>query len=183
MSGPTACDAGPVTDADAHGQREGLDGTRVAYSERLWAPVWAWILVPALVSVVAIAYGAAYGAGIGAVGLIGGSAVGWIALIAWSPIIRVDDRVLRAGRARLPLRYAGDAQPLIGPAFREELRAGDARSFVVIRPWAMRGGVTVPVTDEQDPHPRWLVASRRPDRLADALTAARTQHARADQAE
>lgn len=162
---------------------EGLDGTRVAYSERLWAPPWAWVLVPALVSVVAIAYGSAYGATVGALGLIAGTLIGWLALFAWSPVIRVDDRVLRAGRARLPLRYAGDARPLVGVAFREELRAGDARSYVVIRPWATRSGVIVPVTDDEDPHPRWLVASRRPDTLAEALSTARAQHTRADRAE
>lgn len=174
---PIACDPGLVTGD------EGLDGTQVAYSERLWAPVWVWLLVPALVSVVAIAYGSAYGTAIGAVGLIAGSLAGWLALIAWCPVIRVDDRVLRAGRARLPLRYVGDVQTLMGPAFREELRAGDARSFVVLRPWAMRSGVVVAVTDDADPHPRWLVASRRPGTLAEALAAARAQQARVDRAE
>ena len=162
---------------------EGRDGERVAYAERLWAPVWAWILVAALVSVVAIAYGSAYGVAVGGALMAAGTALGWWGLLAWSPAIRVDDRVFRAGRARLPVRYVGTPEVLLGDAFRAELRTGDARSYVVIRPWAMRRGISVPVTDADDPHPRWLVASRRPERLANALALARTQPAATDPAE
>lgn len=162
---------------------EGRDGTRTTYSERLWAPVWAWLLPPALVSVVAIAYGSAYGALLGWLLLGFGTAIGWWALAAWSPLVRVDDRVLRAGRARLPLRYAGPPEALIGQAFREEVRSGDARAYVVVRPWATRSGVSVPVTDLEDPHPRWLVASRHPERLAAALESARAQALPTDPAE
>lgn len=162
---------------------EGRDGTAVVYAERLWAPVWLWILVPALISVVAIAYGSAYGAGFGAIGMAVGTLVGWAGLIAWSPRIRVDDRVLRAGRARLPLRFAGHPEVLSGARLREEERSGDARSYVVTRPWAGRGGISVPVTDEEDPHPRWLIASRHPGQLAEAVRAARAQDRPTDPAE
>ncbi len=44
----------------------------------------------------------------------------------------------------------------------------DARAFLVIRPYLKRA-VRVPVTDPADPTPYWLVGSRHPDALAEAL--------------
>ena len=153
------------------------------YAERLWPPPWVWLLPPALVSVVAIAYGSAYGTSLGWLLLAVGTAIGWCALVAWSTRLRVDERVFRAGRARLPLRYAGPPEALAGEDFRTAVRSGDARAYVVVRPWRTRSGVSVPVTDPEDPHPRWLVASRHPDRLAAALESARAQALANDPAE
>ncbi|MFM8240992.1 MAG: DUF3093 family protein [Actinomycetota bacterium] len=162
---------------------EGRDGTAVRYTERLWAPLWLWLLVAGLVGLLAVAYGAAYGVGVGAVGMVAGTLLCWIGLVAWSPLVRVDDRVLRAGRARLPLKYTGEPELLSGELMRDALRNGDARTFVLRRPWTNRGGICVAVTDDDDPHPRWLVASKRPQRLADAVRAARAQLGHADPAE
>ncbi|MFM7597083.1 MAG: DUF3093 family protein [Actinomycetota bacterium] len=162
---------------------EGRDGTAVRYTERLWAPLWLWLLVTGLVGLLAVAYGAAYGVGVGAVGMVAGTLLCWIGLVVWSPLVRVDDRVLRAGRARLPLKYTGEPELLNGELMRDALRNGDARTFVLRRPWTNRGGICVAVTDDDDPHPRWLVASKRPQRLADAVRAARAQLGHADPAE
>ena len=47
----------------------------------------------------------------------------------------------------------------------------DARAYLVLRPY-VRGAVRVHVLDPDDPAPYWLVSSRRPERLAQALAAA-----------
>ena len=154
---------------DQHAWEEGRDGTVVAYAERVWPAWWSWMLAPALVSVLAIAYGSAYEAGAGWVIFVIGTGLLYVALIALSPVIRVDDQVVRAGRARLPLGYVGTVTVLDRAGLRERLRSGDARAYLVVRSWATPAAVLVEVTDEVDPHPYWVVSSRHPARLAQAL--------------
>ena len=148
---------------------EGEDGTQAAYSERLWPSWWAWLAAPALVSVLAIAYGAAYDAVWGWLILAAGTALAWGVLLATAPVVRVDERVFRAGRARLPRSCVGGVEPLGREAMRERLRSGDARAFLMLRSWSSPQGVLVNVADPHDPHPYWLISTRRPDRLAEAL--------------
>ncbi len=157
---------------EQHAWAEGRDGTAVAYAERLWPAWWSWVLAPALVSVLAIAYGSAYQATAGWAIFLVGTGVAYVALIALSPVIRVDDQVFRAGRARLPLRYVGTVTLLDRAGLRERLRSGDARAYLVLRSWATPAAVLVDVTDETDPHPCWIVSSRHPAALANALTEA-----------
>ena len=154
---------------------EGRDGTRVAYSERLWPAWWIWLMVPALIGVLAVAYGAAYSPVLGwAIFIVIGVAATALMAVS-SPVVRVDDLVLRAGRARLPLAVAGSARILDRDTLKTEVRMGDARSFLCVRGWAAPRAIEVAVVDARDPHPRWLITSRRPDALLSALEQARTQ--------
>ncbi len=78
--------------------------------------------------------------------------------------LEVDD-------AHLPLRYVGGAEPIRGEAKRVALGPDlDPLAFVVLRPW-VPAAVKVTLTDPQDPTPYWVISSRRPDRLAAAITA------------
>lgn len=82
--------------------------------------------------------------------------------------------VLVAGRARLPVQYAGTPQPLDAEETRQQLGAGaDVRAFLVTRPYLQRA-VLVPVEDARDATPYWLLGSRSPELLVAALHAART---------
>ena len=45
----------------------------------------------------------------------------------------------------------------------------DARAFLLLRPYLKRG-VRIDITDPADPAPYWLVGSRRPEELVEALT-------------
>lgn len=148
---------------------EGQDGDVVAYRERLWPHWWVWLFPPALTALLAVAFGAAYATALGWAIFLLGTGLGWLFLIRTTPEIRVDDRVLRAGRARLPLAYAADPVALDADATTQERRHGDARDFLVLRPWASPESVCVTVVDPDDPHPRWLVTSRRPVALRDAI--------------
>ena len=51
-------------------------------------------------------------------------------------------------------------------------RQADARAYLLLRPY-LRRSVRVDVVDPADPTPYWLLATRHPDRLAAALSAAR----------
>jgi Protein of unknown function (DUF3093) len=81
----------------------------------------------------------------------------------------VDDRTFRAGRAHIPVRLLGTPVALDAQASR--LLAGmdaDARAYLLLRPYVKKS-VQVPVADPDDPTPYWLVSTRHPERLAQAL--------------
>lgn len=88
--------------------------------------------------------------------------------------IRVSGGVLEAGRARIAVSFLGTADAL--DVEQSRLLAGrdaDARAFHLLRPYLKRA-VRVRVTDPADPAPYWLLATRRPDALVSALSAARS---------
>jgi hypothetical protein len=75
--------------------------------------------------------------------------------------------------ARLPVRFVADAIPIDAEGRRELLGpSADPLAFVVQRPW-IGGAVQVLLDDPADPTPYWVVSSRDPVRLADAITHAR----------
>lgn len=152
---------------------EGRDGSHRFYGERLWPSPVVVVLAVGLAVVGGVAYGAAYGAPLGwLVGVVLGSLlVGALALT--SPVLRVDDRVIRAGRARLPLWAVGSAVALDRAQMLTLRREIDPRSYLLLRPWAARAGVVITLDDARDPHPSWLVSTRHPDRMVAAVTAAR----------
>ncbi len=94
-------------------------------------------------------------------------------LIAASPVIEVTDDAFAAGRARLPLEYVGDTGAYQEPeATLQRGRLLDARAWLLIRGW-VRPVVRIDVTDPADPVPYWLISTRRPDALLEALASAR----------
>lgn len=121
---------------------------------------------------VAIAYGAVLGTAVG-VGLfiLAGMLVA-IVMIAASPVIIADPGGLRVGAATLPRACIG-AVEILDPQAMADLRAQGPRAistaFTVLRPSRSRSAVRITVADPQDPHPFWLITSRRPAQLAAAL--------------
>jgi hypothetical protein len=86
--------------------------------------------------------------------------------------IVVRDDELLAGRARIPLSLLREPVPLDGEATRMQAgRDADARAYLLLRPYLKRS-VRIDVSDPADPTPYWLLSSRRPTRLAAALTEA-----------
>jgi hypothetical protein len=84
----------------------------------------------------------------------------------------VDDETFTAGRARIAREHRGAAEALTGEDARlARGRDCDPRAYLVLRPY-LSGAVRVALTDPADPAPYWLVATRRPERLAEALGAA-----------
>jgi hypothetical protein len=149
--------------------QEGQDGTERVYQERLGAPWPVWLLVVGLCGVLAVAYGYVLGDAWGVavfVATVAGSAA---LLVLTTPRVHVDDRVLRAGRARLPVRHVGRIVPLDAQRTRE-LRGpkADPAAHLCTRGW-ISTSVLVEVDDDEDPHPYWLVSTRRGHDLARAL--------------
>ena len=152
---------------------EGLDGSVVAFHERVYAPWPAWLVSIVLTGSVAIAYGYPLGARVGIVTFVVGQGLATWWLIATAPLVVVDDLVFRAGRARLPLRYVSRIAPLDASQTREARGPlADPRAYLCTRGWTSRS-VLVEVDDPDDPHPYWLISTRRGLELAPVLAAAR----------
>jgi len=149
--------------------QEGDDGVAVRYRERLWPGPGPMLLVPLIVLPIAVAYGAALGTAVGVVLAIAFVALGWSWLLGSSPVVSVDERVLRAGRARLPHAARGEVSVLTADDVRVQRSSGDVRTFWLMRPGAARGAVAIDVIDVNDPHPQWIVQTRAPEKLAAAL--------------
>ncbi|MEU4399524.1 DUF3093 domain-containing protein [Micromonospora orduensis] len=147
---------------------------RTAYAERLDLPWWLWLagLVAAALLAVEIWMGASgVRAWLPFAVLLPVTAAGlwWLGRIR----VAVVDAELRVDDARLPVRFVADVVPLDATGRREVLGVGsDPLAFVVQRPW-IGGAVQVVLDDPADPTPFWVVSTRRPVELAEAVLAAR----------
>lgn len=141
------------------------------YSERL-SPAW-WLIaaiglvLPASV-LIFLPLSLIVGITVGLALWWGSVAVLWI----MSPRVTLGAEGFRAGRAMIEPRYIGS----VWTARDQEARAEkgtrlDARAWLVMVPW-ITPVVKIEITDRDDPTPYWLVSSRRPDALRDALLAA-----------
>ena len=138
------------------------------YRERLWPAPWVFIatalVIPASLLVflpISLPAGIAVAVGLYAAILV--------ALIATTATIEVTASEFRAGRARMPRSVVGTAS-----AFEDDEAVAergvrlDARAWLLLRGW-IPGVVRVEVVDDADPTPYWLVSSRKPAQLAQAL--------------
>lgn len=144
----------------------------VKYSERLWPSVG---VILAVLALGVLTYGAVWPASKGGAVLASVSVVlvvlGWL---SWSsPVIEVSEGQLRAGRAQIPVSELGNVAHATGA----EAKAWrgpqiDARAYLVIRGWI--GPIAkVEVVDADDPTPYWLISTRNPLELAQAIDNAR----------
>lgn len=144
--------------------------TRPEYSERLWPGVSVWLLGGSFVVALGVAYGTSLGPLAGWLMLAASATV--LALVAMRMAARVvvDHTGLRAGRALLPWSAVGRVVALDGEgARRARGPQGDPSAYLLLRPGVGPGAVVVEVTDPDDPHHTWLVASRAPKALASAI--------------
>jgi hypothetical protein len=166
-----AGDADRTAPAEPAGPAGGGPGTAPAYRERLWpsGEVWAAAAVLALgCTAIALPLGTPVAAGV----LTVVTAALIAALLAGSPTVEVAGGGLRAGRARIPVRRLGAVEVLDGPAMRRARGPQlNARAYLCLRGW-VPGGVRVEITDPADPAPYWLLSSRSPRSLAEALRTA-----------
>ncbi|GMA27659.1 DUF3093 domain-containing protein [Arenivirga flava] len=142
------------------------------YRERLWPTPWIFVasalVIPASllvflpidttagVIVAIVLY-------LGVVGLLLGASLP----------VEVTDGHLRVGSARLPVEFVGEAEAFRGAeASLERGQRADARAWMGIRGW-IGPIVKVQNTDAEDPVPYWIVSTRRPEALIEALRSAR----------
>jgi hypothetical protein len=146
-----------------------------AYQERLVAPPLVWL---GAVGVALLAAGAVHAGGEGARAVLPYVLLPVIAVLAVAAssrgTVRVVDGVLHVPRARIPLAHVGEVTPLDREGTRQVRGPlAEPRAFVVTRPW-LPGSVRVQVDDPADDTPYWLVGTRDPEALAQALQRGRT---------
>jgi len=146
--------------------------TASAHRERLVPPWWLLLVLLLIVPAVLLVFlPVDVQAGIAiAIGL-------YVAIVAllWlgAPVVALEDGVLRAGRARIPVEHLGEPHVLRGDEATTALRSGWVpEEHHVVSPWT-KSLVRAAVVDPEDPTPAWLISSRRPEELAAAIDAAR----------
>jgi hypothetical protein len=140
------------------------------YFERLTVAWWLWL--PAVTLAALLAAEVYLGAP--------GTAT-WVPYVVFLPVatvglwwlgrirLTVSDVELCVDDARLPLEFIADATVLDANAKRDLLGPyAEANAFVVQRPW-ISGAVQVHLNDPADPTPYWVVSTRHPAQLAEAL--------------
>ncbi len=148
-------------------------GRPADFDERLGVPLRWWALLTMFLATVLLAFLVATPLWLaaGVTGLLF-AAMAAVFVAYGAARVEVRDRVLRAGRARIPVELLGAPVALDATASRR--LAGmdaDARAFLLLRPY-VRGSVQVPVEDPTDPTPYWLISTRSPERLVEALRSA-----------
>lgn len=141
----------------------------VTHQERLVPSVWMIAVIAGLILSVAIVYFVYQPASI-AWGVTLVLAVAALAvMIAGATRVQVTPSGLTVGRSHLETRYIGQARSLSVAETRARLGPdADPRAHLVTRPYLNRA-VEVTVDDPADPHPYWLISTRRPEELAHAL--------------
>jgi hypothetical protein len=148
----------------------------VEYSERVVAPLSWWLVGLLGAGVLWPVLGVAIGWWWGLAAAAATFAVIAAVLLAGSTKIIVDGSGLRVGRAWIEHRYLAGGRAL--DAEQTRIRRGpgaDARAYLALRPY-LPTAVEVELADPADPAPYWLVSSRHPERLADALNTATAAH-------
>jgi hypothetical protein len=91
--------------------------------------------------------------------------------------VQVHDGELWVDDAHLPVKFIADVIPLDQDDRRLLLGPGaDPLAFVIQRPW-IRGTVQIVLDDPDDPTPYWVISTRSPERLTEAIRAARSSAA------
>ena len=153
--------------------RPGTSGD-VAYRERLTTPWWWYVVALAVAGLIA-----------GEFRLSGADLTVWIpfctllplaVVIVWSlgrSALVVSGGELWVRGAHLPLTYVSGSVALDAETLRRVVgREGDPAAFVSIRPW-IGGGVQLWLDDPEDPTPYWVVSTRHPRQVLEAVRASR----------
>ncbi len=138
------------------------------YRERLWPTPWVYVacllLIPAGLFVF-LPINTTVGVIAAVVLFVGG--IGFF--LFTTRTIEVTERSFVAGRATLPLEFVGKAVGYDDLEATYERGPGlDARAYTVFR-GGVKAVVRVENTDPEDPTPYWLVSTRDPSALANAL--------------
>jgi DUF3093 family protein len=145
------------------------------YDERLRVPGMWWVVGMFF----ALTFVTAVGFYVGPlVAVVAGvlTAAGVAVVLLWYGRVRVgvDATGLHAGGALLEWRYVGGVTVHDRSATRHRLGPGaDHAAWLLIRGY-IPGSVEIAIDDSADPHPYWLVSTRNPDRIAQAIAECRS---------
>lgn len=143
----------------------------MSYVERLRVPLWWWLVALAFAASLALAILSFVPRmqGLIIVGLFA-LATALLVFAYGHTAIRVADGCVHVGRNSIEGRWIAGAEALSRVESADAMSAGaDRQDFLVTRPY-IGELVRITINDAADPHPHWLVSSRRPKELANAVT-------------
>ncbi|MCH6470574.1 DUF3093 domain-containing protein [Sinomonas terrae] len=144
------------------------DSATTIYSEKLWPSWWVWIVVIGIAGACILVL-APISIAAGYTGAILVFLVLCGILIATTPAVVVTPGDFRAGRAVLPRQFVASVEAFLGDeATAERGTRLDGRAYLCMRGW-ISPVVRVELDDPEDPTPYWLVSTRRPAKLLEAL--------------
>jgi hypothetical protein len=140
------------------------------YRERLWPAPWVFIATALVIPASLLVFlPISTTAGIICAIVLYGAIL--VTLLLTTPTIEVTEGSFAAGRALLPRAVVASVEGFDGQeATAERGTRLDARAWLLLRGW-IPGVVRVNLDDPHDPTPYWLVSTRQPNRLAEALRA------------
>ncbi len=143
------------------------------YRERLWASAWVFLAMALVMPASLLVFwpiNVTVGIIVALVLYLGCC----ILLVLASPVIAVSASTLVAGRASVPLEFAGTMSAHRGrDATAQRGVELDARAWLLIRGW-VEPVVKLEITDPADPTPYWLLSTRHPEALIEAIEKAKT---------
>jgi hypothetical protein len=144
------------------------DPSGPAYRERLWPAPWVFLATALVIPASLLVFlPISLPVGVGVAVVLYGAIL--VVLFATTATIEVTADEFRAGRARMPRSVVGAASAFEGDeAVAERGVRLDARAWLLLRGW-IPDVVRVEVVDDADRTPYWLVSSRNPEQLAQAL--------------
>ncbi|MGL4339759.1 MAG: DUF3093 domain-containing protein [Rhodoglobus sp.] len=138
------------------------------YREKLWPTPWIF-LSTALVIPASLLVFLPINTSVGVIAAVTLYGTCVITLLLSATRITITDTELIAGNARIPLDLIGEAHGFVTEQARlERGQRLDARAFLVIRGW-IDPVVRIEVIDPEDPTPYWLVSTRNPSSIAQAI--------------
>lgn len=146
-----------------------LEEEKIIHSETLRPPIWLLAFIFFLLGSLALSIWAAFDNRAGLIALI-------LALVALPVInqamlmrVSVTATELRVGRAHIERIYLGPVQNLTIEAMRlTRGRDADPAAYLALRFWQPRG-VKIAILDARDSTPYWLISSKNPKGLVEAL--------------
>lgn len=148
------------------------------YRERLGVPASWWLVTTACVLLLGTTLWAGLSLLAAVAIYVGLEALCAAILLSWGAItIEVTQTELAAGSQHLPLARIGEVTALDAAQTRA-LRGprADPAAYLIVRPY-LHESVYVEVAGRPPGQPYWLIATRTPARLAEAIDAARTRTA------
>ncbi len=145
-----------------------------SYVEKLWpSPLVAFAYSPLVPVLILVCAPFSVWIGVAAAVVVYGAILGVI--YARVPQATVGNGYFTYGNAQVELEFIGSVSAYSGESARAQRGPElDARAWVKFRAY-LNSVVRVEITDADDPTPYWLVSTRRPQELAQALRQARTK--------
>ncbi|SDI81836.1 Protein of unknown function [Arthrobacter subterraneus] len=141
----------------------------ILYDERLWPTPFVWVLVTGVAGASILVF-APISMLTGIIACITIFVIVAALLILSTPRITVTASTLKVGRAHIDRTYLGTARSYRNKeATHQRGPALNALAYLCIRGW-IDPVVRIDIDDEEDPTPYWLVSTRHPTKLVNAVS-------------